>query len=456
MTPPASARRLLPTLLAGVLVAACTATAAVPAPASIIPASPAATTAIVLPSPSLAPRAGPHAPEHGRRVLHRPRRSIPRPGCRRRRRSTVGALQRPSPSPTPRRPRRPSTRPLAWPEGPFEMDLYRKRDFVTEATKWYCVPAAMLTMINIMSKGAEHSKATQKVLYQLARSLSTKTLVGKGAEPIGWARGLEQLGYGGFEVGVHGSRRAAIRAAAKAIRLTGRPAGLLVWRGAHSWVMSGFRATADPAVTDDFTVTARLHPGRLVPLRQLDLGQVASARLPRARGRAQGGLPQVAPTDPTLPGHGRPVRDHPARRPTRSSPDRPAPRMSSRRRPACPMCGHGSFRQERGQIDSGSWGVTAHRSPAAHLRTMRVRARLLRGQHHLRLRLTGLTPFATLGLYSAPNRRRAMNGTSTRRSLGRESRRLVEAGARTMANGPGSLRTERPRRCARSATTRRQ
>jgi hypothetical protein len=102
---------------------------------------------------------------------------------------------------------------------------------------------------------AEHSKATQKGLYRMARQLSTRTLVGKGAEPIGWARGLEQLGHGGFEVGVHPTRRAAVQAAAKAIRLTGRPAGLLVWRGAHSWVMSGFHATADPAVTDDFTVT---------------------------------------------------------------------------------------------------------------------------------------------------------------------------------------------------------
>src|SRR3990172_2284605 len=49
--------------------------------------------------------------------------------------------------------------------------------------------------------------------------------------------------------------------------------------------------------------------------------------------------------------------------------------------------------------------------------------------------------------YSAPTTEdRAMNGTSTRRSLGAENRRLVEAGARTTANGPGSPRTERPRR----------
>ncbi|HVQ22448.1 MAG TPA: hypothetical protein VMT36_04190 [Candidatus Saccharimonadia bacterium] len=139
--------------------------------------------------------------------------------------------------------------------GPFEMDLYRKNDAVTEATKWYCVPAAMLTMINIMSRGAEHTKAAQKELYDLARELSPKTLVGKGAEPIGWARGLEQLGFGGYEVGVFATRRQAVQAAAKAIRLTGRPAGLLAWRGAHSWVMSGFQATRDPAVTDDYLVT---------------------------------------------------------------------------------------------------------------------------------------------------------------------------------------------------------
>ena len=79
-------------------------------------------------------------------------------------------------------------------KGPFEMDLYRKHDFVTQMTPRYCVPAAMQTMINIMSPGAEHSRETQDGLYKLARRLSTKKLVGKGAEPEGWARGLERAG----------------------------------------------------------------------------------------------------------------------------------------------------------------------------------------------------------------------------------------------------------------------
>ena len=37
---------------------------------------------------------------------------------------------------------------------------------------------------------------------------------------------------------------------------TRRPVGMLVWRGAHAWVMSGFEATADPGRTNDFRVTA--------------------------------------------------------------------------------------------------------------------------------------------------------------------------------------------------------
>ena len=140
--------------------------------------------------------------------------------------------------------------------GPFAMDLYQRGDFVSEMDKVSCVPAAMQTMINIMSPGADTTVATQKRLYALARKLSPKTLKGAGAEPEGWAKGLAQLGFGSYVVDVQPTRAAAIKAAARALRLTGRPVGILAWRGAHSWVMSGFKATADPAVTDRFTVTA--------------------------------------------------------------------------------------------------------------------------------------------------------------------------------------------------------
>jgi len=108
-------------------------------------------------------------------------------------------------------------------------------------------------MINIMSPGADRTRATQMRLHRLARRLGPAP--DKGAEPEGMARVLESLGFGKYRVVAARSRAAAYKAAATAIRLTGRPVALLVWRGAHNWVMSGFRSTADPALGDGFKVT---------------------------------------------------------------------------------------------------------------------------------------------------------------------------------------------------------
>lgn len=160
----------------------------------------------------------------------------------------------PVPSPTPRATPKLRPRPR---KGPFRMDLYRRGAFVSQFESWYCLPAAMQTMINIMSPGRpDRTRRTQARLYRLARRHSTDRLDGKGAEPIGWARALEHLGFGAWEVKAYRTRGQAVKAAVKALRMTGRPVGMLTWRGAHSWVMSGFRATADPALTNRYQVTS--------------------------------------------------------------------------------------------------------------------------------------------------------------------------------------------------------
>jgi hypothetical protein len=167
--------------------------------------------------------------------------------------SDPGSSPQASPPPTPAA--TPTLDPPPGP-GPFSMDLYRKGAFVSELKPIWCVPAAMQTSINIMRRGhPDVSRKTQVSLYRLARAHSTAKLQGAGAEPEGWAEGLNQLGYGPYVVDVEPRRAAAIHKAALQLRLTGRPVGLLTWRGAHSWVMSGFTASADPAYTRDFTVT---------------------------------------------------------------------------------------------------------------------------------------------------------------------------------------------------------
>jgi hypothetical protein len=139
--------------------------------------------------------------------------------------------------------------------GRFAIDLYDKGDFVSQARADWCVPASILSMMNMIDADRIGQTPTQRKLDRLARSLSTPRLRGAGAEPEGWAASLDRLGLGPYEVRAERTRSAAITAAARALRLTGRPVGLLMWRGAHAWVMSGFRATADPAYTDHFSVT---------------------------------------------------------------------------------------------------------------------------------------------------------------------------------------------------------
>ena len=170
-------------------------------------------------------------------------------------RATAPPTPMPTPSPTPSPTPTPTPAPTATPtpEPVLAMNLYRKGDFVSQATKDQCVSAAMQIMLNITGAFNDRSARTQARIDDLAEALSKAR---KGAtEPIGWARGLDELGGGSYEVVVAPTRGKAIERAVRAIRATGRPAGLLVWRGAHSWVLHGYESTADPAGPGEMTVT---------------------------------------------------------------------------------------------------------------------------------------------------------------------------------------------------------
>jgi hypothetical protein len=80
----------------------------------------------------------------------------------------------------------------------------------------------------------------------------------------GWATGLNLLGAGPYVLAGADTIEEAVLTAARAIRLTGKPVGLLMWHGRHAWVMSGFRATADP-LEPNALVTAALVEDPLYP-----------------------------------------------------------------------------------------------------------------------------------------------------------------------------------------------
>jgi hypothetical protein len=150
----------------------------------------------------------------------------------------------------------------------FTLDVSHRGDFVAQTNFVQCVGASMQMMLNMIEPGADRTAATQLELQQLARRWSGTRPDGRqrqGASVRGWAAGLNILGGGPYRLVGEETLAQAVKTAARAIAVTGRPVGLLVWRGRHAWVMSGFVATADPRVTDDFRVTRAIVHDPLYP-----------------------------------------------------------------------------------------------------------------------------------------------------------------------------------------------
>jgi hypothetical protein len=150
----------------------------------------------------------------------------------------------------------------------FRLDLAGGTDFVAQTNFVQCVGASMQMMLNIMDAQDDRTARTQLELQNLARDLSGPGRTGfqrKGASVRGWSAGLNLLGAGPYRLIGTDTIEEALRLAARSISQTGKPVGLLVWSGRHAWVMSGFQATADPSVTNDYTVTRAIVMDPLYP-----------------------------------------------------------------------------------------------------------------------------------------------------------------------------------------------
>lgn len=135
--------------------------------------------------------------------------------------------------------------------------LYQEGIFAKQATLRWCVPASTQMMRNLVAGEQDHSAATQRAYFAYGRAHNGyRTPASDGIDPAGFRAMLRLYVDPGYHIVSAGSYTAAVRAAARAIRLTGRPVGVFVGYGHHVWVMSGFTATADPAVTNAFTVTS--------------------------------------------------------------------------------------------------------------------------------------------------------------------------------------------------------
>lgn len=143
--------------------------------------------------------------------------------------------------------------------------VYTTGSFSAQIDDYTCVGASVQMMLNMINDQRDKSDKRQKKYWRYAQKRSFFRVTDNGADPNGWALALRHRGGGDYTVGQADSMQASLWTAAKQMRLTKKPVGLLVQSGDHAWVMTGFASTADPARTSDYKVTAVQAMGPLWP-----------------------------------------------------------------------------------------------------------------------------------------------------------------------------------------------
>jgi hypothetical protein len=170
----------------------------------------------------------------------------------------------PSPEPTPTEPPaasgkpRPSPRPTPKPVPRVAVDVdivaHHGPEFAHELRDDWCSPAGVTTALAILGLGAPTDDREREIASRIHEWESYQDSHNGEWGPSAMALAMDAYGAKGYRVYAFQSRGTALRNAAKAIALTNSPAILLAWRGAHTWVMTGYRADADPRIFDDAKV----------------------------------------------------------------------------------------------------------------------------------------------------------------------------------------------------------
>lgn len=170
----------------------------------------------------------------------------------------------PAPSPTPtvalasgRVPPSVGPTPTPIPRVAVDVDIVQDHDavFASEIRDTWCAPAGVTIVLAIMGKGAPTNARETEIAGRIHEWETYADSHNYEWGPSAMVKALKAYGVPGYQVRAYETRADALRGAAKAISMTRSPAILVAWYGAHTWVMSGYRANADPSVFDDARVS---------------------------------------------------------------------------------------------------------------------------------------------------------------------------------------------------------
>jgi hypothetical protein len=156
----------------------------------------------------------------------------------------------PDPTSTPTPPPTPTPEPV---REAVDIDLLDDPDdfFASQVHKDWCAVAGTQMVLAIHGKGGLSDSFQREIGGRIREWESRDDSRNGNWGPAAMALALDAYGVPGYEVRAFESRQSALRDAARSIQSTGAPVILLAWRGAHTWVMTGFRADADPTVFRD-------------------------------------------------------------------------------------------------------------------------------------------------------------------------------------------------------------
>jgi hypothetical protein len=159
------------------------------------------------------------------------------------------ATEPPTPAPTPS----PSPTPARTPVD-VQLSLEPERVFQSQLTKEWCAPAGVQITLAALEL-ADNSEETQnRLVGRIDEWESREDSLNGGWGPAAIGEALAAHGAE-YQIRAYETRADALRDSATALSETGAPVVIIAWRGAHTWVMTGYRADADPTVFPDAAVS---------------------------------------------------------------------------------------------------------------------------------------------------------------------------------------------------------
>lgn len=127
--------------------------------------------------------------------------------------------------------------------------------FAHELRNTWCAPAGVQMTLAVLGLGDTSDTLQRELAGRVHEWESYDDSHNGGWGPSAMVEALTSYGATGYEVRAYDTREDALRDAAAAISNTEQPAILLAWRGAHTWVMTGYRADADPRIFADAVIS---------------------------------------------------------------------------------------------------------------------------------------------------------------------------------------------------------